>query len=271
VDQKSFVIAKGIKDGISKGQELIFANENVSMVCKAMEVNRNFSYWYPVNESMTVPFLREEIVAINSHIFGSVGLDLVADQLELLKTMEREKQIAKFRLSDHYTARGSLGSGITQSASSVSTDQNSKRFAFDLSIERSFRIQPEYEVGLGFRYDNDVYRITDPTLDIPTKRYMALGILTYHFVNWTKDKNNAYVSLVGGLGFSSTTINETVSSGMATILPQVRLGYIMPFSNQSAMIFEGSVESISATESFSDGTKQTSSYWNLKATVGIAF
>jgi len=62
VDQKSFVVAKGLKDGISNGQELIFANENVSLVCKAVEVNRDYSYWYPINENMSVPFLREEIV-----------------------------------------------------------------------------------------------------------------------------------------------------------------------------------------------------------------
>lgn len=271
VDQKSFVIAKGIKDGISRGQELIFANENVSLVCKAVEVNRNFSYWKPVNESMTVPFLREEIVGAISHIYGSLELEIVADQAELIKNMERDKEIKNFRTSDHFSIRGSLGSGITQSTSSVSTDQNSKRFAYDFSLEFNKRINPEFEIGLGVRYDHDIYRLTDPTLDIPTNRYMGLAIVTYHFIHWSDNKNNAYISLVGGIGYSQTTVDETVASGYANILPQVRVGYIMPYGKSSAIIYEASVESITSNEQFSDSTKQNSSYINFKGTLGIAF
>jgi hypothetical protein len=271
VDQKSFVISKGIKDGIIQGQELIFANENVSLVCKAVEVNRNYSYWYPVNDNMTVPFLREEIVSAISHIYGSIELNLLAHQGDLITTMEHEKEIKEFRRLNHFSLRGSIGLGITQSSSSVSTEQNSRRLAYDVALEYDKRLQPEYEIGVGMRVDNDIYRLSDPTLDIPTTRVMAIAVATYHFINWSHDKNNAYISLVGGIGYSKTVVNETVSSGTATILPQVRLGYIMPFSKTSAMIFEASMESISSSEQFSDTTKQTAGYFNVKGTIGIAF
>ena len=270
-DQKSFVIAKGLKDGISKGQELIFANENVSLVCKAVEVNRNFSYWKPLNENMTVPFLREEIVGAVSHVYGSLELDLVADQAELIEKLDTENEIKFFRKSNYYSLRGSVGTGLTQSTSSVSTDQNSKRFAFDLSLEYNLRLQPEYDVGLGVRYDNDVYRITNPTLDIPTNRYMAIISATYHLIAWSHDKNNAYISIAAGAGLSKTTVNQAIASGYATMLPQMRLGYMMPFARKNAMMFEASVESISSTETFDDNTKQNSSYLNFKATVGVTF
>ena len=32
-DRRSFVIAKGVKDGVARGQEIIYANDNVSILC----------------------------------------------------------------------------------------------------------------------------------------------------------------------------------------------------------------------------------------------
>lgn len=275
VDQKSFVIAKGIKDGISRGQELIFANENVSLVCKAVEVNRDYSYWYPMNENMTVPFLREEIVGTSSHIYGSIGLDVIADQNKLIETYEsnekKAKDLAYFRNYDHYSLRGSLGAGLTQNTSSVTADQAPKRFAYEVSIEYDFRFRSEYELGVGLRVDRDIYRLSNPTLDIPTTRILALASATYHFFQWSSNKNNIYISLVAGIGSSSTVVDQATNSGIATILPQARLGYMMPFSNKSALILEASIESISAKETLPDSSVQTTSYSNVKGTIGVTF
>lgn len=275
VDQKSFVIAKGIKDGITAGQEVIFANENVSLVCKAIEVNRNYSYWYPVNTYMNVPFLREEIVSTNSHIYGSIGLELEADKNKLVETLDEKTdakiEIENFRKQNHFSLRGSIGAGLSQTASSVSTSQNSSRYAYDLSLEYGLRMMPEFELGFGVRVDNDIYRLTNPMLDIPSTRYLALAIATYHFVNLSHGKDNAYLSLVGGIGTSKTVVNQATNSGYATVLPQIRLGYIRPFSKSNAIIFEVSVESISAKETLPDSTIQTSSYSNVKGTIGITF
>lgn len=275
IDQKSFVIGKGIKDGISEGQELIFANENVSLVCKAIAVNRNFSYWKPVNQNMTVPFLREEIVSANSHVYGSIALDLAADQNKLLEKLEakpeNKNEFEDYIKNNHFALRGSVGAGINQSSSSVTADQNPKRFAFDLAFEYDIRSQPEFELGFGLRYDSDIYRLSNPTLDIPTTRVLGIVIATYHFVNWSQNKNNYYVSLLVGAGTSSTIVNQATNSGYATVLPQVRLGYLVPFSNSSAFIFELSVESISAKETLPNSAIQTSTYANAKGTIGFTF
>lgn len=275
VDQKSFVIGKGLKDGISKGQELIFANENVSLVCKAVEVNRDYSYWHPMNENMTVPFLREEIVSTSSHIYGSIGLDVIADQNKLIETYEaNEKKIqdlAFFRNYDHYNLRASLGAGLTQNTSSVAADQAPKRVAYEVSLEYSLRFRSEYELGAGIRVDRDVYRLSNPTLDIPTTRILALASATYHFFQWSSNKNNIYISLVAGIGSSVTVVDQATNSGYATILPQARLGYIMPFSKTSALIIEATVESVSAKEKLPDSTVQTTSYSNIKGAIGITF
>lgn len=274
-DQKSFVVGKGIKDGITEGQELIFANDNVSLVCKAYAVNRDYSYWKPINQNITVPFLREEIVSANSHVYGSIALDLAGSQHQLLEKFEskpeNKNEFENYIHINHFALRGSVGAGLNQSSSSVTADQNPKRFAFDVAFEYDIRKQPELELGFGLRYDSDIYRLSNPTLDIPTTRIMGIVIATYHFINWSSNKNNYYLSLLAGFGTSNTVVNQVNNSGYATILPQVRLGYLVPFSNSSALIFEGSVESISAKESLPDGTVQTSTYANAKGTIGFTF
>jgi len=45
----------------------------------------------------------------------------------------------------------------------------------------------------------------------------------------------------------------------------------MPFSKTSAFIIEAAVESVSAKERLPDSTVQTTSYSNIKGTVGITF
>jgi hypothetical protein len=274
-DLKSFVIGKGIKDGISEGQELIFANENVSLVCKAIAVNRDFSYWKPLNQNMNVPFLREEIVSANSHIYGSIALDLTSAQNKLLEKLEvkpeNKNEFEDYLKNNHYALRGSIGAGFNQNSSSVTADQNPRSYVFDLSFEYDVRTKPELEIGFGLRYDNDVYRLTNPTLDIPTTRILGIVAATYHFINWSPNKNNIYVSILAGLGTSSTVVNQAKNTGYATVLPQVRLGYLVPFTNSSALLFEGSVESISAKETLPNGTIQTSSSANAKGTIGFTF
>jgi hypothetical protein len=224
---------------------------------------------------MTVPFLREEIVSANSHLYGSIALDLASSESKLLEKLEikpdNKNEFENYIRNNHYALKGSFGTGFNQNSSSVTADQNPKGFVFDLSFEYKLRTQPELEISFGLRYDNDVYRLTDPTLDIPTTRILGVVSATYHFINWSPNKNNIYVSILAGLGTSSTVVNQAKNTGYATILPQVCIGYLVPFTNSSALIFEGSVESISAKETLPNGTAQTSSSANAKGTIGFTF
>jgi hypothetical protein len=160
---------------------------------------------------------------------------------------------------------------VSQSSSDVSADKNSKRSGYTFALEYNFRFLPEFEVSAGGRIDNEIYRLTSPALDIPTTRVMGTIAATYHFVNFSKNKNNFYLTLAAGLGKSTTTVNNDKSSGTVTLLPEARFGYLMPFSKSVAMIFEGSVESLSASETFPDGTSQVTNILNAKLTIGLRF
>lgn len=269
-DRRSFVVAKGIKDGVIKGQEIIFANDNVSIVCKASEVNRDFSLWVPVDRTITVPFKKEEIVNSNSSVYGNVALEIASDG-SLIPKENFNESYKKFRAQNNYSLKGGYNRGLTQSSSSVSDEKNSSRAGYNLSLDYNYRFLPEFEMSVGARMDNEVYRIEQPELDIPTRRIMATIAATYHFVNFSDNKNNFYLTVAAGIGKSDTTVSEEKSSGRVTLLPEARVGYLMPFSKGLAMLFEGSVESLSSSESFADGTDQSTNILNFRATIGIRF
>lgn len=269
-NRKSFVINKGIKDGLLKGQEIIFANDNVSLICKALEVNRDFSLWVPLDSTITIPFKKEDIVSSNSTVYGNVALEIVGDS-SLTPNVDYNEVYKKFRAKNNYSLKASFNRGLSQSSSSVDQEKNSSRSGYNFSFDYNYRFMPEFEMSAGARIDSEVDRIKNPELDIPTKRVLAVLSATYHFINFTNDRNNFYLSIAAGLGQSKTTVNEEKSSGAITLLPEARVGYLMPFSKSLALLFESSVESLSSTESFSDGTKQTTNILNMKFTMGIRF
>jgi hypothetical protein len=270
-DRRSFVVAKGVKDGVMKGQEIIYANENVSILCKALEVNRNYSLWVPVDKNVNIPFNKEEFVSYNSHAYGNVALDIVGDIYNLTPEVNYDILFKKFRTSDNFSLKASFDQGLSQSSSDVSADKNSKRSGYTFTLEYNFRFLPEFEMSIGGRIDNEVYRLTSPELDIPTTRTMVTAAATYHFTNFSKDKNNFYLTLATGIGKSTTTVNNEKSTGIVTLLPEARFGYLMPFSKSVAMIFEASIESLSAHEKFQDQTEQVTNILNSKFSIGLRF
>ncbi len=270
-DRQSFVIYKGLKDGISKGQEIIFGNENVSFVCKAVEVNRLYSLWKPVDKNMQIPFNKDDIVSYNSHAYGNVALDIVADYNNLTPTVNFNEIYKKFRSNNNYSTKVSYNSGLSQSSSDVSADKNSTRTGYAFAAEYNYRFMPVFEMSFGLRIDSENYRLKSPELDIPTNRALITVAMTYHLTSLSQNENNYYLSLGAGIGTSKTIINEAISSGYATILPEARFGYLKPLSTKMALIVEGSVESLNSNEKFSNGTQQTTNMINAKISIGLRF
>lgn len=270
-DKRSFVIQKGLKDGIAKGQEVIFAGDNVSVVCKAIEVNRDFSYWRPVDKEINVPFKRDQIVSMNTHTFGNIAVDFGEGVKRLTPEVDVNVIYGKLRSENNITIRYSYGFALSQSSSSVSTTQNSRRIGEDFLFEYGNRLSPQFELAFGVRLDYDIYRLENPELDIPTERQMLTASLIYHAIDFSNSKNNFYAGVTVGIGNSKTTVSNSSSSGTATLLPQVRLGFLLPLSTSMAMISELSAESVGAQEKFSDGSKQETTQINTKFSVGLRF
>jgi len=269
-NQRSLIIAKGMKDGVFKGQEIIFANDNVSIVCRAVEVNRDFSLWEPLDKKLNIPFSRNDVVSINSSIYGNVALEVAGDPGLVPDISFREKIEAKTP-PNTFTLKASLSKGLTQSSSSVVDEKNTGRSGNNFGFDYNYRFKPEFEMSVGLRLDNEIYRISDPQLDIPTVRRVITLAATYHFMNFSKNRNYFYISLATGIGQSVTTIDNVDVRGQSVIVPEARIGYFLKVTNQFAMIFETSMESINTSETFDDGTKQTTNSLAIRGTVGIRF
>lgn len=269
-NRRSFVVGKGLKDGLIKGQEIIFANENVSIVCKASLVSRDFSLWVPIDQTITVPFNKEDIVSANSTVYGNVALEIVGSE-ELTPPPEKDQDYKDFIKSNNFAIKAGYNRGLSQSSSDVSKDKELARTGYSFSLDYNYRFMPEFEMSAGIRIDNEVFRISEPELDIPTTRQMAIFSATYHFMNLSKNRNNFYLTIAAGLGKSTTTVSEEKATGSVTLLPEARLGYLMPLSKSKAILVEGSIESLSTNEEFSDGIKQTNNSRNFKFSVGLRF
>lgn len=269
-NQRSVIISKGMKDGVFKGQEIIFANDNVSIVCKAIEVNRDFSMWAPLDKNITVPFSKNDIISINSTVYGNVALDVAGDPGLIPDLTIKERM--KINTPTSFTLKVSLSKGLAQSSSSVVDEKNTGRSGNNFNFDYNYKFIPEFEMSLGLRVDSEIYRIEDPQLDIPTRRTMALLATTYHFVNYSASlKNNFYVTLAAGIGRSTTTIDNEDVVGRVLILPEARIGYLLKISQSFSMVFETGIESVSTSETFLDGTNQTTNSLTIRGSVGVRF
>ncbi len=270
-NRRSFVISKGLKDGVVKGQEIIFANDSVSIVCKVIEVNRDYSLWMPIDSLVNIPFKKDEIISYNSHNYGNVALNIVSDVNNITPALSYDEVYKKFRKNNNLSAKLNFNRGLSQSSSDVSSDNNSTRNGYGASFEYNYRLNYEIELSVGARIDSENYRLNDAQLDIPTNRKLVSIALTYHLMSFSEDQNNFYLTLAAGLGNSKTIVNNATSSGPVFVLPEARLGYLKPLSKKYAAIFEGSVESLNIHEKFPNSAEQVTSILNLKFTVGLRF
>jgi hypothetical protein len=268
--KRSFVLTKGISEGVSLGQEVIISNENVNIVCRAVEVNRNYSLWEPVDPRLNIPFKRDDIVSFNPHSFGNIALNI--DGIELPESYKKE--FSYFRDSNNWSMSYGYAIGLYQTSSEVSRENSTRRKGSQFQAEYHWRFQPEFELAGGMRYDIEVSRIeAGGNVDIESTRLMATASITYHLLNLSEGNNNWYVTLTGGIGNASTTINEETSKGNAFLIPELRVGYLVPFTKTKALKIEASVENITSSETFesSGSEEQNNSIVNSKLTIGLRF
>lgn len=266
--KRSFVLTKGINEGVSLGQEVIISNENVNIVCRAVEVNRNYSLWEPIDTQVNIPFKRDDIVSFNPHSFGNIALNI--DGIELPDSYKKE--FSYFRESDNWSLNYAYTLGLYQTSSEVSRENSTRRVGSQFQAEYHWRFRPEIELAGGLRYDTEVSRIdSGGNVDIESTRIMATFSMTYHLFDLSSGNNNWYVTLTGGIGNASTTINEETSKGRAYLIPELRLGYLVPFTRTKALQVEASIENITSAESFDGGGEQNNSIVNSKISVGLRF
>lgn len=270
--KKTFVVRKGKSEGVLINQESLFTSDKFSLSARVIEVTRDYSLWQLSDTRATVPFQKGETVNYTNtieNLYTEIPL-LRYDPKELAKEAREKNKIAELR-PEHWLIRGNLSYTLAESVTDIAGDLESSRSGVNLEAQYLWSLTPKMSIAAGLRYDQENTSITEPNLDIPTTRVFVTGDYIYHFDYIAESRDHLYMAIGIGLGQSSTDVDGTISSGLATLLPSVRLGYQLALSNGISMVIESVAEAISANESFEDGTTQRTNLVNAKLAIGLKF
>ncbi|MCP4914788.1 MAG: hypothetical protein GY909_16845 [Oligoflexia bacterium] len=261
--KRTFAVRRGQIHGVINGQESLFTNNSASFSATAVEVSREFSVWEIKDKRGSIPFEKGDFVTVSRSIENI--------WTEIPKTHLLPPKELNFKPSSEWLVRGTYSFAMSESVSETESTRYTGRTGVQLEILYTNRFAINWEYGVGLRFDRENSRLQNDQIDIPTQRNLIVADLTYHFENFKRSDNNAYLGIGFGYGLSSTTVDESVATGKALIAPVVRLGYINRIAASYALLLEGSVEAVSASESFENTDTQQSNVVSSKISVGLRF
>lgn len=269
--RQTFVIQKGFSDGMSVGLESLFSTKNASLLARAIEVTRNHSLWQLKERRAVFPFAKGEAITFNKNQ-SNIWLELPEINQRIARASNRQKELEEiYGTGAQFLLRGNFSNTFYESTTDTDSVRKPERTGYHIEVMYQKRMYERMEFGAGIRYDSESAIITEPELTIPSQRIMALFEVSYHFSDFDGKPSNFYTAATVGLGRSQTQVDQAVSTGLATLLPSIRLGYIMRRAQGFDFTFDTVVEAISAKESFIDTKEQTTNLVNAKFAVGIRF
>lgn len=194
---KSFIIGRGIVDGIVEGQEGLFNNRGASFYAIAAEVNRHHSLWKIEDQRGAVPFARGDFINFTRSV-KDIWLELPKTRLQ--------KEKLDFVTYTNWVLRTNLTWALGESVAEVDSQRQRGRQGFQLEGGHLWRVRRNVDFGLGLRFDREVSRLVDPAIDVITQRHLVTAEFNYHFAPKTleESKKHFYLGLGGAFGISST-------------------------------------------------------------------
>jgi hypothetical protein len=269
--KKTLVLNRGFRDGIGLYSESLFSTQDVSLAARAIEVAHNYSLWELNDKKAIFPFEKEQLVTFNQNMSN------IWSEIPDVKKQFEESQLVQDTLvridapKHHFGPRISISNTFYESVSETDSERKPQRSGLTVEGFYFLRYSPRIELGFGLRLDQENAVITNPDLTIPSRRIFGLSELTYHFEPIRRSQNNFFVTLGAGIGQSETEVDGSVSTGMATLLPYARSGYLMRRGRRTAFVIEASVEAISTNESFLDTKEQTTNLVNARLGLSLRF
>ena len=259
---KTFVIRRGVAEGINRHQESVFTNSGASLYAVAVDVNRHYSLWKVRDERGKASFGKGESI-----LFTPAAREALSNLSSFSQNWER----LHFAAYDSWVFRLHYGLSLGESISSIAGERFRDRQGFQLEGGYAKRFRSDMDWRIGLRWDREVTRLFSPTVDSVTYRYLMVGEINYYFVGKEVDVEHYYVGTGGGLGLCSTQTFNVTQWGTCVSFPTVRFGYEYRYEKY-ALLFELSVDSLYSRESLPGevGT-QTLNVINSRITAGIKF
>ena len=260
---KTFVIRRGVAEGVNKYQGSFFTNQGASFSATAIDVNRHYSLWKIREGKGRVPFSKGERI-----LFVPGARDIGSESYKMAH-WDWEKW--HFRPFESWVLRFHYGLSLGESISSIAGSRVRDRQSLQLEGVYAKRFRTDMDWRVGLRWDREVSRLFGPTVDSIVHRYLAVGEINYYFEGSEVDVQHYYVGTGGGGGLCSTRILEWNQWGTCVAFPMVRLGYEHR-KDVYALLFELSVDSVYSRENIQGRAgKQTLNVVNSRLTFGVKF
>ncbi len=274
-DGLSFIIRKGLADGIIKGQTSLFSNKSISFTARALSITKEYSQWLVSDNNIKVPFEKGDIVTVNyspERVWLEIPKILGDENYQQLLAKEesalRERQYIKYenRFEFFYAKNQGLSESTTDS-----TNNDGSRTGDSFQLHYAIPFNQTIQLILGGRYDTDLLTLTNPSVEQESMRMMGTADLKFSFQNDWSYRFSYFVSIGAGFGRSQTEIQNTARVGTAILLPSVSLGLEYKISTNQSLIFKVNFEALQSSEEFADGFQQSTDMTLLGLSVGYAF
>jgi hypothetical protein len=263
--RQSFVVRKGARHGISKHQRALFSTEQVSLLCKAIEVTHEFTLWEVEDPLASVPFTKDQMVVF------STSLETIWTKVPALRGKLQQFMLTKDIVPPPYfLVRGGMSRGLSESVSDTGASSTIERGGYHFEALYYFNFAKQLDMGFGGRFDQESALIDQSDLSVPTTRLFVIGQLTYRFPELRGTRNYFYLTAGVGYGTSTTTINDATSAGTAYVLPSFHFG-LMTLGEKYGFAVELVGEAVGQQEQFLDGTTQNTNMINAKFSAALRF
>lgn len=271
--EKTFLVGIGTKDGINDRMEATFSNDNISLVARAIVVNRDESVWRIKEPGGKIPFQPNQTITFN---FATERVWLV-DPNEYLEEVTYRHEMAmaekgralRAEMPTNIAFKSYGIYGMNETISVKTSNEISGRSGYGTEIVYNQYSKNGFQLGIGGRFEKEKtesYKIT-----VSSTRYLLIGSLSYFFRPFSNfEKTFFYTGTNIGIGQAKTAVGPMTMSGRAILFPSVYFGSEYSFKT-FALLGEIHFESIKTEETFETGDKQDSSFTNAKASLGFAY
>jgi hypothetical protein len=259
--RKTFITRNGLRKGVHVGMKGTFTAEDVSILARAVNVTGNFTQWSVVNQELTIPFEKGSIV---TYYPATEYIWALAPESERKKYIKSEVP----RMKRSWVFKGAISRGLSETVSDAPAN-TSKRGGFvgEIYHERDLYYNLAFDIGV--RYEREIINYSGASFT--TSRNLVIADLIYYFDGLRDYISGGRFFLSAGLGYglSNTTTVGLEQSGPVSLLPAVRAGVSLPFSELWEFIFDSAFETLSTREEQKNGNIQTTNQTNFKVGFGL--
>jgi hypothetical protein len=259
--KRTFITRNGKRQGIVLGMQSTFTAEDASFLARAINVTGEFTQWELVNKDARLPFEKGTIVTWSPAQEYLWALNPEKERRKYIKSQMRETR-------NSWVFKGALTRGLSETTSNVA-NTSVRRGGYLGEVYYEKGLTSSFAMDFGLRYERETVNYVG--VSYTTQRNLGIVNLLYYFDQLREFLSGGRVYLGGGFGYglSNTQTVGLSQTGPVMLLPTVKLGLSLPFSDLYEFLLDGAFESLQTSEEQSTGNRQVTTQTNFKVGFGL--